>query len=213
MGKAQFLKTVEESLLTFDKSEMQTAVRNALDAGATPSEVVGSIRNGFNEVSERYETGDFFLSELIMAGETGKAALEVLGPHFKTSATQDSAKVVLGTVEGDVHDIGKNIVSIILLSSGFTVYDLGVDVKSQDFASKIKETGAQVLGMSALLTTTMLKMGTVIEDLQRSGLRDKVKVVIGGQPITNDFAREIGADAYVADAPKILGALRELLGA
>lgn len=198
------LKTVEDCLLNFDRTAMQTAVDNALNAGLTPSDIISSIRKGFEEVSRRYDMGEFFLSELIMSGETAKVAFEVLKPHFQKPAGEKSPRVVIGTVEGDVHDIGKNIVSTILLSSGFDVYDMGVDVTSHDFLSKIRETGAQVLGMSALLTTTMLKMGAVIEDLRRDGLRDKVKVIVGGQPISKEFSQQIGADAYVDDAPKIL---------
>jgi len=194
-------------LLDFDKAAMQTAVTRALNAGVTPSQIVGSIRSGFETVSKRYEAGEFFLSELIMSGETAKAAINVLAPRFQNLAGTDSVKIVLGTVEGDVHDIGKNIVSTILLSSGYNVYDLGVDVKSNDFVNKIRETNAHVLGMSALLTTTMMNMGTVVGDLKKTGLRDKVKVIIGGQPISHEFARQIGADTYIDDAPKVLRAL------
>ncbi len=198
---------VEGCLLNFDRTGMQTAVDNALNAGLTPSDIIASIRKGFEEVSRKYDAGEFFLSELIMSGETAKAALEVLKPHFQKTPGEKSPRVVIGTVEGDVHDIGKNIVSTILLSSGFDVYDLGVDVTSHDFVSKIRKTGAEILAMSALLTTTMLKMGAVIEDLRRDDLRDKVRVIIGGQPISEEFSQQIGADAYVDDAPKILRAL------
>ena len=120
-------------------------------------------------------------------------------------------KVVIGTVEGDLHDIGKNIVGIILLSSGFDVHDLGTDVKSADYVKKVKETGATILGLSALLTTTMLNMGVVIEDLKKAGLREKVKVIIGGQPTSQEFARQMGADAQVDDAPKVLKVIDKLL--
>jgi methanogenic corrinoid protein MtbC1 len=173
--------------------------------------VIGRIRKGFEEVSRRYDAGEFFLSDLIMTGETAKAALEVLKPLFQKTTREKTAKVVIGTVEGDLHDIGKNIVSTILLSSGFDVYDLGSDVKSHDFVSKVKETEARILALSALLTTTMLNMGIVIEDLKKVGLREKVKVIIGGQPISEEFAQQIGADAYVDDAPKILGVVDKFL--
>jgi corrinoid protein of di/trimethylamine methyltransferase len=212
LREEELLRTVEDCLLKFDSRNIRTAVDNALNAGFTPNDIIARIREGFEEVSRKYDAGEFFLSELIMSGETAKAAFEVLNPHFRKIAREKSAKVVIGTVEGDIHDIGKNIVSTILLASGFDVYDLGADVKSHDFVNKIKETDAQILALSALLTTTMQNMRTIIEDLKKGGLRKKVKVIIGGQPITDEFAQQIGADAYVDDAPKVVKAVATLLG-
>jgi methylmalonyl-CoA mutase cobalamin-binding domain/chain len=190
---------------------MQAAVDNALIAGMPPSDVIAGIKKGFEEIGRRYEAGEYFLSELIMAGETAKTAIETLKPHFQKTARDGLEKVVIGTVEGDLHDIGKNLVGIILLSSGFDVYDLGIDVKSADYVKKVKETGAKILGLSALLTTTMLNMGVIIEDLKKAGLREKVKVIIGGQPTSQEFARQMGADAQVDDAPKVLKVIDKLL--
>ena len=209
--REESLEAVKDCLLRFDSKSMRSAVDNALRDGFTASDVISSIKNGFEEISRKYDAGEFFLSELIMSGEAAKAALEVLKPHFQETARERSAKVVIGTVEGDIHDIGKNIVSTILLSSGFDVYDLGVDVKSRDFVSKIKQTDAQILALSALLTSTRLNMRTVIEDLKKEGLRDKVRVIVGGQPITQEFAQQIGADAYVDDAPKVLTAIDKFI--
>lgn len=188
---------------------MQTAVEKALKAGMTPSDVIAGIRKGFEEIGRKYQAGEYFLSELIMSGETAKTALEALKHHFRTTPI-GPAKVVIGTVEGDLHDIGKNIVTTILLSSGFDVYDLGTDVRSADYVNKVRETGAGMLGLSALLTTTMLNMATVIEDLKRAGLRAKVKVIIGGQPTSREFAQQIGADAQVDDAPNVLKEIDKL---
>ena len=207
----ELLSAVEDCLLKFDKKGMQAAVDNALTAGLPPSDVIAGIRKGFEEIGRRYEGGEYFLSELIMAGETAKTAIETLKPHFQKTAREGLEKVVIGTVEGDLHDIGKNIVGIILLSSGFDVHDLGTDVKSADYVKKVKETGAKILGLSALLTTTMLNMGIVIEDLKKAGLREKVKVIIGGQPTSQEFARQMGADAQVDDAPKVLKVIDKLL--
>jgi methylmalonyl-CoA mutase cobalamin-binding domain/chain len=190
---------------------MQAAVDNALIAGMPPSDVIAGIKKGFEEIGRRYEAGEYFLSELIMAGETAKTAIETLKPHFQKTAREGLEKVVIGTVEGDLHDIGKNLVGIILLSSGFDVYDLGIDVKSADYVKKVKETGAKILGLSALLTTTMLNMGVIIEDLKKAGLREKVKVIIGGQPTSQEFARQMGADVQVDDAPKVLKVIDKLL--
>jgi len=207
------LRAVEDCLLEFDRRRMQSTVDNALTAGMTASQVIAGIRKGFEEIGRRYEAGEYFLSELIMSGETAKSALETLKAHVQMTAREGSAKVVIGTVEGDLHDIGKNIVSMILLSSGLDVYDLGIDVKSADYVNEVRQTGAQILGLSALLTTTMLNMGTVIEDLKKAGLREKIKVIIGGQPTSQEFARQIGADAQVGDAPKVLKVLDKLMEA
>jgi methylmalonyl-CoA mutase cobalamin-binding domain/chain len=207
----ELLNAVENCLLKFDKKGMQAAVDNALIAGMPPSDVIAGIKKGFEEIGRRYEAGEYFLSELIMAGETAKTAIETLKPHFQKTARDGLEKVVIGTVEGDLHDIGKNLVGIILLSSGFDVYDLGIDVKSADYVKKVKETGAKILGLSALLTTTMLNMGVIIEDLKKAGLREKVKVIIGGQPTSQEFARQMGADAQVDDAPKVLKVIDKLL--
>ena len=211
MLQEELLNAVENCLLKFDRRGMQAAVDNALIAGMPPSDVIAGIKKGFEEIGRRYEAGEYFLSELIMAGETAKTAIETLKPHFQKTARDGLEKVVIGTVEGDLHDIGKNLVGIILLSSGFDVYDLGIDVKSADYVKKVKETGAKILGLSALLTTTMLNMGVIIEDLKKAGLREKVKVIIGGQPTSQEFARQMGADAQVDDAPKVLKVIDKLL--
>ena len=209
------IETIEDRLLKFDKKGMKEAVGNAVSAGLTPTEILGGIRKGFDTISRKYDAGEFFLSELIMSGETAKEALEVLKPHFQNipGGERKQLRVVIGTVEGDIHDIGKNIVSTILLSSGFDVYDLGADVKSDNFVNEVKKTDAQILAMSALLTTTMQNMRTVIEDLKKGGSREKVKVIIGGQPVTDEFARRIGADAYVDDAPKVVKVVENLVEA
>ena len=211
MLQEELLTAVEDCLLKFDRRGMQAAVDNALIAGMPPSDVIAGIKKGFEEIGRRYEAGEYFLSELIMAGETAKTAIETLKPHFQKTARDGLEKVVIGTVEGDLHDIGKNLVGIILLSSGFDVYDLGIDVKSADYVKKVKETGAKILGLSALLTTTMLNMGVIIEDLKKAGLREKVKVIIGGQPTSQEFARQMGADVQVDDAPKVLKVIDKLL--
>ncbi|MEM2921499.1 MAG: corrinoid protein [Candidatus Bathyarchaeia archaeon] len=211
MSKSELLKDVRSRLLAFDKDGIQTAVKKALADGASPPEVVDELREGLKEIGVKYESGEYFLSELLISGETAKAALSVLTPHFAKSH-QKHGKIVIGTVEGDIHDIGKNIVSTILLSSGFEVYDMGVDVKPSTFITKIKETGADILALSALLTSTMMNMRTVIDELKRMGLKEKVKVIVGGQPLTEGFAREIGADAYVDEAPKVLKAIENLRG-
>jgi len=209
MDKEESLKNVKECLLAFDRDGIRTAVNKALNSGIAPAELMKELKEGLGEIGAKYEKGEYFLSELVVSGETAKAALDVLTPHFGVGQ-QKLGKVVIGTVEGDIHDIGKNIVSTILLSSGYEVYDLGVDVESPRFVTEIKETDADVLGLSALLTSTMMNMKTVILDLKKARLRDNVKVILGGQPLSESFAKEVGADAYVRDAPEILKTIDEL---
>jgi corrinoid protein of di/trimethylamine methyltransferase len=210
MHKSGLLKNVEECLLAFDRDGTRTAINKALDASIAPADVMKELKEGLDEIGAKYEKGEYFLSELIISGEIAKAALDVLTPHF-AKGQQKLGKVVIGTVEGDIHDIGKNIVSTILLSSGYEVYDLGVDVKSSRFVTEIKERDADVLGLSALLTSTMMNMKTVILDLKKAGPRNNVKVIVGGAPLSESFAKEVGADAYVRDAPEILKTIDNLM--
>ena len=209
MHRSGLLKNVKERLLAFDRDGIRTAINKALDAGISPPELMKELKEGLDEIGAKYEKGEYFLSELVISGEIAKTALDVLTPHFG-KGQQKLGKVVIGTVEGDVHDIGKNIVSTILLSSGYEVYDLGVDVKSSRFLSEIKERDMDVLGLSALLTSTMMNMKTVILDLKKAGLRNNVKVIVGGAPLSETFAKEVGADAYVRDAPEILKTIDNL---
>jgi methylmalonyl-CoA mutase cobalamin-binding domain/chain len=209
MHKNRLLKNIKERLLAFDREGMRTAINKALTMGIAPAELMKELKEGLDEIGAKYEKGEYFLSELVISGEIAKAALDVLTPYFG-KGQQKLGKVVIGTVEGDVHDIGKNIVSTILLSSGYEVYDLGVDVKSSRFVTEIKERGADVLGLSALLTSTMMNMKTIILDLKRAGLRNNVKAIVGGAPLSESFAKEVGADAYVRDAPEILKTIDNL---
>jgi methylmalonyl-CoA mutase cobalamin-binding domain/chain len=209
MHKNRLLKNIKERLLAFDRDGMRTAVNKALTMGIAPAELMKELKEGLDEIGAKYEKGEYFLSELVISGEITKTALDVLRPHFG-KGQQKLGKVVIGTVEGDIHDIGKNIVSTILLSSGYEVYDLGVDVKSSRFVTEIKEKDADVLGLSALLTSTMMNMKTVILDLKKAGLRNNVKAIVGGAPLSVSFAKEVGADAYVRDAPEILKTIDNL---
>jgi corrinoid protein of di/trimethylamine methyltransferase len=158
------------------------------------------LRKGLDIVGKKYENNEYFLSELLYAATLMNDALEILEPLLKTEKIKSKGVIVLGTVRGDIHDIGKNIFKMYAQATGFEVYDLGVDVEPEKFIEKIKETKAQILGLSALLTTTILEMKTVIEKLKEEGVRDKVKVLIGGNAVTKEFAKEIGADAAALNA-------------
>jgi len=170
-----------------------------LNTGIAPAEVMKELKKALGEIGDKYEKGEYFLSELVISGEIAKAALDVLKPHF-AEPQQKLGKVVIGTVEGDIHDIGKNIVALFLESRGFEVVDLGVDVPPKEFVGAVKEHEPQILAMSALLTHSAPVMGVVISELEKVGLRGKIKVLVGGAPITPEFAERIGADYAAKDA-------------
>lgn len=182
-------------------------------------DLVEAINKGFvaglDEVGEQYGCGDMFLPDLVLAAEAMKAAMAVLEPELtrRGASRQILGTVVIGTVEGDIHDIGKTLVATMLSASGFKVYDLGVDVPLQTFVDQAGQVKADLIGLSALLTTTMVKQKALIESLEETGLRDKIKVMVGGAPVTRSWADEIGADGYSEDAIGAVGVARQLMGA
>ena len=200
-------QAVEEGNL-YDIEDMVNA---ALAAGESPKELLEALMAGLKACGDRFETGEFFLPELLGAGDTFKAGIRILAPKLSVGDRVSQGKVVLGTVHGDVHDIGKNLVGFMLSSSGFTVIDIGNDVPTEGFVQAVREHQPQVLGLSALLTTTMLGMEDVIKELKKQGLRDKVKVLIGGGPVSKKYAEDIGADAYGNDAAQAVTLVRSLL--
>jgi len=201
------IKTVEEGNL-YDIEDMVNA---ALASGESPKELLDSLMAGLKACGDRFEKGEFFLPELMGSAEAFKVGLGILTPVLSAVDRVSQGKVVLGTVHGDVHDIGKNLVGFMLESAGFTVVDIGNDVTTQGFVQAVREHQPQVLGMSALLTTTMLGMEDVIKELKDQGLRDKVKVIIGGGPVSKKYAEDIGADAYGNDAAQAVTLVRSLL--
>ncbi len=201
--REEMLLRLSDCIVNFDMEGVKATALEAVKAGMSPYEaVMDGMSKGIEKVGELYERGEYFVGELIMAGETMKEGLAVLRPYMEKGDLKPIGTVVLGTVKEDLHDIGKNIVSILLEASGFKVVDLGVDVDGQDFIRAAKETDADIVAVSALLTTTMLNMKQVVEELDHAGLRGKVKVIVGGAPITAKFSEEIGADAYANDAVK-----------
>jgi len=190
--------------------DIKNVVVKALSSGVNPIDMVDAMSKGLEEVGERYEKGEYFLSELIMAGILASEIANILKPHLEKSAEKPAGKVVIGTVKGDLHDIGKNIVIAMLSSAGFRIVDLGIDVPPENFVDAVKREKPDILGMSCLLTIAMNEMRTVIDKLKEVNLRGGIKVMVGGRPITPQFAEEIGADAYgsnAAEAVKIAKAL------
>jgi len=197
----EILGKLRDAIVNLDIEGVQKACREAVDAGILAYKAVtDGMAKGMEIVGEKYENGEYFLAELIMAGETMKEGMKVLEPYLKGGEVKKIGKVVIGTVRGDLHDIGKNIVVTLLNAAGFEVVDLGVDVSPEKFVETVKQNNPDIVGMSALLTTTMIEMENVIKALKEAGLRDKIKIIIGGAPITQEYAENIGADAAARDA-------------
>ena len=198
--------------------EVDNAKNLALRALVEDIEPLDAINKGFvigiNDVGEKFSSGQCFLPELVMAGEAMKAALTVLEPEMAKRGTERKVlgNVVLATIQGDIHDIGKTLVGIMLSSNGFRVYDMGVDAHIDVLMQKSEEVEADIIAVSALLTTTMINQRTLIEQLSKSGLREKVKVMVGGAPVTRDWANEIGADGYSEDAIGAVLVAKQILG-
>ena len=181
-------------LVEMQEAEVIAAVQAAKDAGQTPADIIASLQEGMRIIGDKFEAGEYFLSELIMSAEIFKESLTVLGTEHDAPAASAKGTVVLGTVAGDIHDIGKNIVASVLRANGFNVVDLGVDVSVDAFESAVEANGAQVVGLSCLLTTAFDSMQRIIAALDAAGLRGKVKIMIGGGPVTPDLAAKLGAD-------------------
>ncbi|MBY8989513.1 MAG: cobalamin-dependent protein [Candidatus Lokiarchaeota archaeon] len=191
-----------ELIVELEVDDIADAVKVALDEDKKdPIEILTALTKGMDEVSRRYEKFEYFLGELVLAGDTMKAGLEVLKPALAVSdAAKEKIKAVIATVKGDQHDLGKNILGTMLLSANFEVYDLGRDVDADIIVEKVRETGASVVGLSSLLSMTVDQIGVVHEALKEAGLRDGVKLIVGGAPLNLELAKKFGADGYADDA-------------
>ncbi len=188
--------------------------RQALAAGLEPMTIIDQgLVPGMDEVGRRFENGDYFLPNLIISANGMQEAMKLLEPelHARQQEMHSAGRVVIGTVHGDIHEIGKSLVATMLSASGFQVYDLGVDVPVDAFINKIKETNANLLGISALLTTTMSVQKDIIAALEKAGLRQQVKVIVGGAPVTHSWAKDIGADGYAEDAVGAVALAKKLV--
>jgi corrinoid protein of di/trimethylamine methyltransferase len=215
MSKELFEK-MAQSIIDGESEVAVALAKHAIESGIDPLEAItkGFVL-GVNTVGDAFSRGDAFLPELVMAGEAMKAAVTTLEPEMarRGTARQVLGKVVLATVEGDIHEIGKTLVGTLLSASGFQVYDMGVDVSASRIIEKVREVDANIVALSALLTTTMVKQGEVIEILKKEGLRSSVKVMVGGAPVTRDWVQKIGADGYSEDAIGAVNAGKQLVGA
>jgi len=210
---ADKFERIASKLYEGDIEAVAEMVQDALDAGMAPSEILnGALLAGMDEVGRDFKAGVLFVPEVMFAARAMKAGMDVLRPLLAESEIASSGKCVLGTVKGDLHDIGKNLVTMMLDGGGFEAIDLGVDLDPSAFVEAVREHKPDVVGMSALLTTTMAQMKVTIDALEDAGLRDSIKIMIGGAPVTAEFAEQIGADAYAPDAAAAVDVARELRG-
>ncbi len=206
------LETIFQNVTEGKLADVEAGVKAALDSGLSSEEILNkALIAAMDDVGQRFEEGDLFVPEMLIAARAMQAGLNILKPHLAETGVKTAGTVAMGTVKGDLHDIGKNLVAMMLEGAGFEVIDLGTDVDPAKYAEAVRN-GAIVVGMSALLTTTMGTMAEVIEAIEDINMRDKVKVIIGGAPVTADYAEEIGADGFATDASSAVRKVRELLG-
>lgn len=206
---AQLARAIEAG----DREQAVALAKQALDDGIDAPEIISrGLQAGMATVGDKYSSGEYFLPDMLMAARAMKTALEEIKPALGKTGVPTIGRVVIGTVAGDMHDVGKNVVATFLGGSGFEVHDLGLNVADQAFVDEVKAKKADILGLSALLTTTMPLMGRIIQLLDEAGLRSGVKVIVGGAPVTQDFADYIGADAYAHDGGKAIRVCRQLMG-
>lgn len=201
MDEASFLDKIRKAVIEGDIDGAREIAREAINAGVPALKLVNAMSSGMTEVGKLLESRVYFVAEVLVSAEAMSQALEILKPHLgREESKKYQGKIVLGTVAGDIHDIGKNIVATLLQTAGFEVIDLGVDVPAEKFIEKIREFKPDILGLSSLLTTSLPEIKNVVEKLKAAGLRDKVKVIVGGAAVTREFAKETGVDVYCLDA-------------
>ena len=210
---SEILQKIASSLYAGEAATVADLVQKALDQGLAPQDVLsGGLIAGMDEVGKDFKAGILFVPEVLIAARAMHAGMGILRPLLVASDVPSAGKCVVGTVQGDLHDIGKNLVKMMLEGAGFEMIDLGTDVKPDAFVDAVRQHQPQIVGMSALLTTTMVNMKTIIEALEEAGVRGSVKVMIGGAPVTAAFAREIGADGYAPDAATAVDVARGFVG-
>lgn len=211
----KLFEEMAQSIIDGENEIAESLAKKSIEIGIDPLDAINKgFVLGVNHVGEEFSCGNAFLPELVMAGEAMKVAISILEPELNRLGTKREVlgKMVLATVEGDIHDIGKTLVGTMMAAAGFEVFDLGVDVSISDIVQKVREENANLVGVSALLTTTMVKQRDVIEAIDDIGLKDKVYVMVGGAPVTRAWMEEIGADGYSEDAIGAIAVAKELLG-
>lgn len=207
------LTEIRQNVINGKRDIVQEKVKSAIEQKVAPDKILNeALISAMSEVGDRFEKGEFYVPEMLIAARAMQAGLAILKPRLMEEGIPTAGKVIIGTVKGDLHDIGKNLVSMMLEGAGFEIVDLGTDVPPQKFAEAIREHKPEVVGMSALLTTTMQGMRSTIQAMEDMGVRKNVKVIIGGAPVTEAYAKEIGADGYAPDASRAVALTKKLLG-
>ena len=208
----QTLQQIFEGIVTGNRTIVQEKVEEAIDTGLDAAVILNDgMIAAMTEVGRRFECEEYYMPEMLIAARAMQEGLAILKPHLQRAEVKSAGKVVAGTVHGDLHDIGKNLVCMMLEGAGFEIQDLGVDVPPERFVDAVRSGGADIVAMSALLTTTMPDMKVTIEALEEAGLRSKVKVIVGGAPLTESYAGEIGADGYAPDASRAATLAKSLM--
>ncbi|KXH72076.1 MAG: hypothetical protein AM326_03885 [Candidatus Thorarchaeota archaeon SMTZ-45] len=205
------LSDITRMTIELDIDNIAAAVSSQIERGADAQDILKALTDGMNEVGRLYEAHEYFLAELVLAGETMKEAFEVLKPHLSSAEASQKNQVIAATVRGDNHDIGKNILITMLISGGFDVIDLGMDCPKEKIVETVKESGAKVVALSCLLTMTINEISEVDRALREASLRDEVKLIVGGAPLSMDLAKKLGADDFGADAIDGVRRIRALL--
>jgi 5-methyltetrahydrofolate--homocysteine methyltransferase len=209
----EVLQKIFEELQKGNFKDMPRLIQEALDEGISPSKILSDgLVAGMDVVGEKFRSDEIFMPEVLISARAMQAGMDVLRPKLIETGAKLAGKIVLGTVKGDLHDIGKNLVSMLLEGAGYQVIDLGIDVPTEKFVDAVKSNRPNILGLSALLTTTMPMMKAAIESLIEAGVRDRIKIMVGGAPVTEKFAKDIGADGYAPDAASAVAKARELIG-
>jgi len=206
------LNELKENVINGKADEVKELTQKALGEGQDIEKVLNeALIGGMDIVGEKFKRNEFYVPEMLISARAMKAGMAVLRPLLVNKGVKGLGKVVIGTAQGDLHDIGKNLVEMMLEGAGFEIINLGTDVPSEKFVEAVKENNAQLIGVSALLTTTMLSMKDVVKAVEKEGLKDKVKIIIGGAPVTQNYADEIGADGYAPDAASAVDKAKEIL--
>jgi 5-methyltetrahydrofolate--homocysteine methyltransferase len=208
------LKQLYDAVLEGDVAAVESHLQAALDAKLDPAIILNEgMISAMGEVGRLFEEGEYFVPEMLISARAMQAGMKLLRPSLASGEIQSAGKIVIGTVKGDLHDIGKNLVGLMLEGAGFEIKDLGVDVPQEDFIRALQEESPDILALSALLTTTMPAMKATIEAIQQAGLRNKVKIMVGGAPVTQEYAEQIGADGYSPDASRAVTLAKSLVTA
>lgn len=208
----EIINKIFDAVLNGERGIVPGYVQSALDEGIHPDVIMDeAMVKAMDEVGRLFDQGDYFIPDMLVAARAMQEGLKILRPVLVKAGIQSNGKVIIGTVKGDLHDIGKNLVAMMLEGAAFEVIDLGVDVSPEEFVTAVERTKAPVLGLSGLLTTTMANMKSVIEAIEAAGLRDQVKIIVGGAPLSQKFAEKIGADGYSPDANDAVALVKSLM--